>query len=234
MRAILYPFDSWVEYLEVTGDDFHHLCHVVRLTKSEKVLVLNGRGQTCFSEVIEIDKKRITLRLGLINKYTRKFCFDLAIAVPKKDAWELSLKYAAELGIRNVIALETKYSQRNISLTQSRIDSLFKTAIEQSNNPFLPNMNQGFKLENLDFKNYKKVFFFNSQTEDKKNDILIRKIGSDDNILIIIGPEGGFSNDEIEWILTHDNVYEVHIPTPILKTSTAVPVSVGFLIGELL
>ena len=50
-----------------------------------------------------------------------------------------------------------------------------------------------------------------------------------DNTVLVIGPEGGFTQDEEEWILSNKGAYSICFDGPILRTQTAIPFLCGFL-----
>ena len=102
LRAV-YLKDLTISDQYVLKDEtHHHLVHVVRIENGEEILLLDGKGQTVVAEVTSFNKKEV-----LLKKISEKFIepayqIDVALGVPKKDAFDLCMKQVAELGIGTV------------------------------------------------------------------------------------------------------------------------------------
>ena len=226
MRAIFYSFqkENNLGNIVVTDDSAKHL-NVVRVKINEEILVLNGHGLIALTKVSLITKNQIELLIISIEESVASHEISLAIANPKKEAFEDILKIAVELGIRNIYPLTSKFSQYDY-VYNDRIQRILESALIQSNNPFLPVIYPQAEL--IDYvKNLDSVlYFFNSR---QNNCGKVEFISGTRTILI--GPEGGFSANEEDAILTKNNVISIHLPTPILRAPTAVASSVGYLLS---
>jgi 16S rRNA (uracil1498-N3)-methyltransferase len=222
MRAIFYPFSkvNTLKSILVTDESAKHL-HVVRIKAEEEILVLNGNGLKALTRVGSISKNQIELLVDSIEESMETHGISLAIASPKKDAFEDILKIAVELGVRNIYPLTSEFSQYDY-LPSDRVQRILESALIQSNNPYMPIIHPLVNLDLfLDQLNYP-LFFFNS----KPNNCGI--LGAR---IILIGPEGGFSKREEAHILAKSNVFSIHLPTPILRAPTAVASSIGYLLS---
>lgn len=226
MRAIYYPFDTIGanQIISVVGDSAKHL-HVVRLKQGDEVLVLNGRGAKAQTKVDSISKNQIELVVQQLVHDEHSHQISLAIATPKKDAFEDILKMAVELGVLNIYPLSSDFSQYEFNESE-RVQRILESALVQSNNAFMPLIHPQTELSYF-LKNLKSpLFFFNSRPS---------KCGKPEKIngekVILIGPEGGFSSAEEALILTQANVFSIHLPTPILRAPTAVASSIGYLLS---
>lgn len=224
----------WQEKLEVQDrysirdESLHHLVNVVRIEQGEKLLLLNGKGLTIETEVESVSKKDLILKHIFSENSLRTFDFDLAIGMPKRDALELCLKQATELGFRKIFLIKSEYSQMKFPEAE-RIQNLLVSALEQSNSAFLPEVISA-DWDNIPWNDYQEALLLDSQTKISKsstNSSLSPK-------LLIVGPEGGFSLKEIKFLHALDQVRVVHLPTPILRTPTAVAAGAGILIHGLL
>lgn len=227
MRAILYPFtkESVQKNLFITGESAKHL-HVVRVKREEKILVLNGHGLKVSAKVGEISKNQIELLIESVEEVLSTHEISLAIATPKKDAFEDILKIAVELGVRNIYPLTSEFSQFNYSASE-RIQRILESALVQSNNPFLPTIHPQVNLDHFLTQLKIPLYFFNSRASSSQN---AEKVPG--KKMVLIGPEGGFSLREEASILTKLNVFSIHFRTPILRASTAVASSVGYLLSH--
>ena len=125
----------------LTGEILHHLVNVIRIGKEEELLLLNGKGLSVSTLVTEVTKKSLTLKKVSEKTTESKFCIDLILGIPKKEALELSLKEAVELGFRKIYLVRGSYSQNKVP-EKERIQSLLISALEQSNSPFLPEVSE--------------------------------------------------------------------------------------------
>lgn len=211
----------------LTGDILHHLVSVVRIEKGEELLLLNGKGLSITTSVMEVTKKSLILKKISEKTEELKFCMDLMLGIPKKDALELSLKQAVELGFQKVYLVRGSYSQNKVP-GKERIHSLLVSALEQSNSPFLPEVletNWGA----VPWNDYGTVLLLDSQTGKTSSSRSV----SDKNLLIV-GPEGGFSPEELQSLRSQKNLESILLPTPILRTPTAVAAGAGVLLQRLM
>jgi 16S rRNA (uracil1498-N3)-methyltransferase len=226
MRAIYYPFDRFNESqtIFVVDDSAKHL-HVARVKQGEEILVLNGKGTKAFTRIVNISKNQIELVIQRIIDCTPSHQISLAIAAPKKDAFEDILKMAVELGVLNIYPLFSEFSQYT-HCESERVQRILESALVQSNNPFMPLIHPQIKLGIFLESIKSPLFFFNSKPSQSGKP---EKINGEK--IILIGPEGGFSLLEETSILSKSNVSSIHLPTPILRAPTAVASSIGYLLS---
>lgn len=227
MRAIYYPFkkETDLSVIDVTGDSAKHL-NVVRIKPNEEVLVLNGNGLKAFTRVGEISKNQVVLIVQEIIEGAPGHRMSLAIAAPKKDAFEDILKIAVELGVQNIFPLTSSFSQYEYQ-ESDRVSRILESALVQSNNLFMPKIHQQVELAAFLDSRKSPLYFFNSVAIKCGK---VEKIS--DELIILVGPEGGFSDDEQALILSRPDVFSIHLPTPILRAPTAVASSMGYLLAH--
>lgn len=225
MRAIFHPFENVTGAVLVTDEQAKHL-QVVRIKSGESVLVLNGKGMKASATVGAITKNSVELLINSIETETPGHQIRLAVATPKKDAFEDILKMAVELGVKSIQPLTSEFSQYDYAPGE-RFSRILESALIQSNNAFLPEIFPQIKLEQFLSSNKTPLFFFNSRPSASK---FSEKPLAEKTILI--GPEGGFSERECALILERPEVYTIHLPTPILRAPTAVASSIGYLLGK--
>lgn len=227
MRAIFFPFkdEKSISTFSITAEAAKHL-HVVRVRENDDLLVLNGMGQRAFTKISSISKNEIIVKVESVESLDASHEISLAIANPKKDAFEDILKIAVELGVRKIHPLTSEFSQYEF-VESERVSRILESALVQSNNLFLPTIYPQESLENFLTKVKLPLYFFNSRpTENEKSGI---KSGEK---IILIGPEAGFSAREEARILAKSNVFTIHMPTPIQRSPTAVASSIGYLLSQ--
>jgi 16S rRNA (uracil1498-N3)-methyltransferase len=227
MRAIYHLFENHVvgETMHITGDAAHHL-NVVRVKNHEHILLLNGKGAKLTGEITSVQKNQVDIKITQAENLKASHQLSLAIANPKKDAFEDILKLAVELGINHIYPLSSDFSQYDYASSE-RVQRILESALIQSNNPFFPEVHPQQTLKNFLGVHTDTIVFFNSQKSD------IQKKSEQDRSAktILIGPEGGFSPAEVVSITNYSKLQEIHLPTPIMRAPTAVAASVGYLLS---
>lgn len=227
MRGIFHPYEDLTkdDVLVIEGERAHHL-NVVRVKVQEVVKILNGKGKVARGVVKTISKNSISISILHLDHELPLHYLSLAIALPKKDAFEDILKMAVELGVEKIYPLKSEFSQYEY-IQNERIDRLLESALIQSNNSSFPIISGQQTLEQFLESYVGKVAFFNSQNSS------ISHLTQTSELTILIGPEGGFSSKEIDQIRSRPEIIEIHLPTPILRAPTAVAASVGYLLSTI-
>ena len=227
MRAFYLKDLTQQDVYSLKGDEAHHLINVVRLQVSEELLLLNGQGLMVFTTVEFVSRKELVLKYIRHEERSNSSIIDLALGIPKKEALELSLKQAVELGVGRIFLVRGDYSQIKIPDLE-RLEALLINALEQSNSSHLPQLSSS-DWENLPFSDYAQINWMNSQPTAS-----LSLSSTKGRQLLMVGPEGGFSPNEVLQISKLENLQTIYLPTPILRTPTAMSAGVGFLFGRLL
>jgi 16S rRNA (uracil1498-N3)-methyltransferase len=228
LRAVYHSFNDVREgeVLTITGDAAHHL-NVVRVKNNEVILLLNGKGSILKGVITSLSKNQIDFKIEHAETFEYKHELSLAIANPKKDAFEDILKSAVELGLKHIYPLLSDFSQYDY-IPSERIQRVLESALIQSNNPYFPIIHEQQTLKNFLSFHQDTLVFFNSQINPETAKKAIQNVAK----TILIGPEGGFSPNEVEEILKVERVQEIHLPTAIMRAPTAVASSVGYLLAS--
>jgi len=221
MRALLQKEKlSETTLVVISGESAHHL-NVVRVKVGDEILLINGMGEKSISIIESISKKEVIIKTGKIFSEQQKHQFGL----------EEILKMAVELGVSEIFPLSSKFSQMKYAPNE-RFDRLIESAMIQSNNLFWPKIHEQLELTNFLTALDSPLFYFSS-IEASSNKKISQRTNLSSKIVILIGPEGGFSPDEEQQISSQKNVTLIHFPTPILRAPTAVATSIGYLLSEL-
>jgi 16S rRNA (uracil1498-N3)-methyltransferase len=216
----------------IEDDEAHHLINVVRIQIGEEILLLNGMGAKILAKVVGLEKNRVNFEVIESLQLEKTDKFHLAIGLPKKDAFEEVLRNSTELGISNILYFKSQFSQQDFVFNE-RIKRVLVSSLIQSNNPHFPSLEKVTDLNALikKFSQYDKVIYFCSHTKIPSGIEL--DLREKDKILLIIGPEGGFSAEE-EDLLTQNNLVNTqHLPSFILRAPTAVVAAMGWVMGKL-
>jgi 16S rRNA (uracil1498-N3)-methyltransferase len=228
MRAIWLPSidDSLIH--QISGEPFHHLVNVVRINEGEELLLLDGCGLQVRTVVNRKSKRDIELKEIERVMIQVTHTMDLALGIPKRDALELCLKQATEIGFRRIFLVRSEYSQIKVPEAQ-RVHNLLVSALEQSNAAFLPEIIE-CDWSQISWSEYGMKLMLDSQTEESKGEL--KK--SSTPMLLVVGPEGGFSPREIEFLHSVKGMEVLNFPTPIMRTPTALAVGAGSLLQRLM
>lgn len=211
----------------VVGESLHHLLNVLRIKVNDEVLFLDGKGSSRKSIIKDIQKKKIKCEfLEDINFSKRENFFEVALGKTKRDALELSLKQAVEIGVKKIYIFESLYSQR-YELKENRLKKLLIASIEQSNASYLPEI-VSINFEDLFMLKNKKILYFSSI--ENKDELAVDKNKIN---LVVIGPEGGLSKDEELRLNKLQNCKTINLPTNIMRAPTATSYCLGYCAGIL-
>lgn len=230
MRAIVVENCSFQigEQIEIRGETAFHLIRVVRIQVGEDILILDGRGKKGLGKIRDVKKRIVSLELLEVEEIAFKRQIDLAFGIPKKDAIESLLRSSVEVGYRKLLPLRSQFSQPQFHFSE-RWNRILVSSLEQSNNPLLPELQAMLPLASLPFDEYDHIFFYSSEGGPSLNAKNIR-IKSEQKNLVIIGPEGGWSEEELQFIKQKKNVHTLSLDCPILRTPTASVLAMGQLL----
>ena len=146
--------------------------------------------------------------------------WNLCVAIVKKEQWKLILRVAAELGFKSIQPLITDYVDAQ-ALPKDKGEIILLEALKQSNNPWLPRLEEPIKLNKFFEDNLSGVVLSQGSTYKSGHSL-------NNSLNIFIGPEGGFSPAEIE-VFKGGEISFLGLPSAILRTSTCVSAAWGAL-----
>lgn len=199
--------------------EIRHIVNVFRLGIGENLRVFDGEFEY-LCNISKISKKEVLVKIENKNEdiYNLNIRIDLAIGIIKNDKMNLLIQKLTELGVSNIIPLMTKRVVVKLNEKKEKWDEVVIQAMKQCKAIKKTNVLSITKLKDIDYKKYDKVIYFyeNSNNNLKITDV-IDKI--DKNILVIIGPEGGFCQEEVDYLSNFG--VELSLGTRILRAETA-------------
>ena len=202
-------------------EESHHIARVMRMKSGDQINVTDGRGNLTKADIAVIGKKDVIIITGNIEKGWDLIPEKLTIAVaPTKNADRLEwfVEKATELGIKKIIPLICEHSER----TQLRVDRLKKIAVaamKQSTRTILPEISEPIKFTEL-LKNTLPEQRFIAYVEEQQPDHLTDLYQSGTDTIVLIGPEGDFSKNELS--LASEALFKcVSLGNARLRTETA-------------
>ena len=196
----------------------HYLVNVMRAKRGGNVNFFNKNGEW-LSEIVFLEKDRVEVKfLSKIKENTNTHNIELAICLVKKNAMEIILQKATELGIRKIIPIISERTEVK-EINFERANKIVIEATEQSNQLEPPQISEILNLKDFLNINRNKIFFadINSDYSLEKKDF---KEG--ETVTVLVGPEGDFSPTERELILNGSTTVAFSLSKNILRTDTAV------------
>jgi 16S rRNA (uracil1498-N3)-methyltransferase len=218
--------------IEIDGDEFSHLIHVMRKKIEDEIRVVDGKGNAYDVRLEEIKKK--TARAAIFNSYNNHneatIFVTLAVGILKNPSkFDFLVEKVTELGVKEIIPLLT---ERTIP-SHAKIDrwqKLALAAMKQSGRSYLPKVRELTVLDSLLKENIsadlKLVAHEKTIGEGKIHSSIEKQAKS---VLILIGPEGGFSDMEFEKCIAAGYSH-LYLGERRLRTETAAIVSAALTI----
>ena len=214
------------ETLSLIGDVHHHLSNVIRLRQGESFLLLNGLGLTVEVRATSIDKRETQVLIEKCWMAPPPRAQDVLIVIPKKDALDSMFKICVEMGVRRIYLLKGQNSPEKLP-EERRVHALVQSALEQSNNPWFPQVIHCADWSNFPALEYAEIVVMDLASEKSKE---VRNAGQ--TSVLIVGPEGGFSPSERQVMSAWNATRVVSLPTPILRAPTALAAGLGWMHGR--
>ncbi len=188
-------FDIHSDNISVSNDDFYNqIKNVLRLKPGDRIILCDGKLNEAECLINSVENKKINLKVINVykNENERKTKLSVYCSVLKRENFELVCQKLTELGVDEIIPLICENTIKQ-GIKIERLKSIIKEASEQSQRGIVPKLFLPQKLSDaveIARKNGPVIVF------DKSG--FSKKILSEKNISIFIGPEGGWSNSEID------------------------------------
>ena len=207
-------------------DDVFHLTRVMRAKVGDKIEVVN-EGVVYIAQInrfkpLEIDVVR---RLKENNELPNNVV--LIASLLKGDKMDLVLQKATELGVSEIVLLETertivKFKKDDRELKIERFNKILKEAAEQSRRSVIPHLFRIItfdQLRDID-ANVKMIAYEEEAGATNSFNKIVDSIKPGQKVAVLIGPEGGFAEHEVE-IAMHNGYKKVSLGKRILRAETA-------------
>ena len=204
------------KYVVMNEIDSKHIIRSFRKNIGDSIMITNGFGYLCNAEIVEIGKK-IKVKINSIEKF-KSSSNSIHIALsPLKNVsrFEWFVEKSTELGISQITPLVCEYSEKK-KVNMDRLERILISSLKQSNQFFKPIINSIKTFENFIGENEDELFMANLKTSNK----IKRELFTKNNICLMIGPEGGFSDGEIK-LAKEQNIKEVSLGNSRLRSETA-------------
>lgn len=215
---------------ELPDDEALHAVRVLRMELGDEMILTDGKGYFYRAVVTDISKKRCLYRIEEIIEQPRQWNAHLHIAIaPTKnmDRTEWFVEKATEIGFDELTFLNCRFSERRV-VKCDRIEKILVSAVKQSHKAEMPVLNG--MTDFIDFiksVSSEDKFICHCYTEPELGDkkLLRDVLRKDKDTVVLVGPEGDFSIDEVKAALD-SGFKSVSLGDSRLRTETAGLVSV--------
>lgn len=220
-------------------DNVNHIAKSLRAKLGESLLLIDEKQMQYETTIVEITNNVIKVKIENSYESKRFLDFDLYLAQSplKSDAQTLIIEKATELGVKGVYPVYTDNCSLKKDVVVKKVEKWQRVMFEASKQCERANIPTCFEMTSLEklleVEMFDKVIAFCERITDKslKTFFAETPINKGDKVLVIIGPEGGFSNREFEFF-EKQNIEMLTLGNLILKAETAVVVGLGNIIYE--
>lgn len=215
--------------VKIYGDDYNHIKKVLRITEDEKIEVV-VLGELYIGNIEICDKYISVYNLEKISENTEsKIKIHLLQCLAKGEKMDLIVQKAVELGVYDITLVNSKrcivkFDEKKESKKIERLQKISYEASKQSKRLIVPKINELIQIKdiiNFVGDNYLLVAYEEDKNISLRDVIMkIKTENSGKDIFILIGSEGGFEREEVEFLI-NNGAFSIGLGARILRTETA-------------
>lgn len=215
-----------LETLTLPEEESGHCVRVLRLKEGDEIEVVDGKGNCCRCRITLAHHKRCAIEvIGIDNQRPHwGKSVNIAIAPTKNlDRMEWMVEKCTEMGVDSIVPLRCRYSERK-ELKRERLNKIAVSAMKQSLKCMLPRIDEMTPIADVigaPFDGKKYIAYCDPSVPRR---LFAREYDPDSDALILIGPEGDFSPEEIKAALDSGFV-PISLGDSRLRTETAAVVA---------
>lgn len=202
------------------ADEAWHCFKVLRYKETDTIHFIVNDGYLYTGTILVINAKQCLIKItSKLAKPKHNYYLHIAIAPTKQiDRLEWFIEKAVEIGIDEITFIRTKNSERTI-IKLERLIKIVESAVKQSAQTYIPKINDLTPLEKLVTTRTEKTKHI-AHCMDEKKEMLKNTFNSAIESIVLIGPEGDFTETEVE--LAHTNGFtSIELGSTRLRTETA-------------
>lgn len=227
--------------ISITGGDVNHIKNVLRMKNGEKIRVSSKSGQAYFCHISSILDDEVIAAIDNADETGTELDNHIVLyqGLPKGDKMELIIQKAVELGVSEIVPVAmkncvVKLDEKKAQSKCKRWQAIAESAAKQSKRTVIPQIQMPLSwkqaLEEAKELDVVLVPYENERGMEATREIF-RSIPEGASIGVMIGPEGGFSPEEIAQL--DKDMHRISLGRRILRTETAGMATLSMLIYEL-
>ncbi len=205
----------------LSEEESQHCVRVLRYTRGDEILLTDGKGNTYTARITNPHPKHCEFEVLTQEKQQKAHDFYLHIAIaPTKniERMEWMVEKCTEIGVDEITPLLCRFSERK-QIRTDRLEKIVLSAAKQSLTPYLPKLNELTDYGTFVRQATEETKFIAHCYKEEKRE-LKDEIKRGKSVLVLIGPEGDFSEQEVEEALALGFV-PVSLGNSRLRTETA-------------
>ena len=213
--------DSGSDTIVLDEDNSRHVVSVLRMEQGERLHLTDGKGSLLTATITDPHKKKCRLAIAgiqLVSPPAIKTAIGISL-VKNPVRFEWFLEKATEIGVTTIFPLLCSRTEKQ-HFRLDRMKNVIISALLQSRQTWLPVLHEPVKFDNVIGQAGYNQKFIAHCAEEKKQSLNNHIVNLSANQLILIGPEGDFTPEEITKALQHDFI-PVALGTTRLRTETA-------------
>ena len=218
---IFYTPDIKGDVYTLDETESKHCIRVLRLKKGDTIYLIDGKGGF-YITIISVDNPKacvVNIISSEFEKGKRNYYLHIAIAPTKNiERFEFFLEKATEIGVDEITPIICDFSERKV-VKQDRLEKIVVSASKQSLNAYVPKLNPAKSFKEF-IKEINVEDKFIAHCYESEKEYLTSVTKKDSNIVVMIGPEGDFSINEVNECIG-SGWKEVSLGNTRLRTETA-------------
>lgn len=186
-------------FVELLGQEAIHASKVMRAREGDKLTIVDGEGGRYMGVVRRITKKSVQVEIEDEQHHSRSqphLILGMGI-IKKRDRLEFAVEKAIELGAAQICLFRSEHTIKE-NVRMDRMESLAISAMKQSLQSYLCNVEIYHSLDMmLDSVSADNILTAHEKVDETKGDINYKSVQDSERTLLLVGPEGGFSETEI-------------------------------------
>lgn len=180
-----------------SAEESRHIVKVLRKNTGDVVHITNGKGYLFEAKITIPDPKQCRAEIiSSLKKHPDRHWLHMVVAPTKmNDRYEWFLEKVTEIGVHEITPILCEHSERKVLKTE-RMQKVILAAMKQSQQLFLPKLNEAISFSEYMALPKRGLQYIAHCVEGDRHD-LYRKVPADNDVTILIGPEGDFSSREI-------------------------------------
>lgn len=217
----------------IIGEDAHHISRVMRMKEGETFIAVLPNGNSSVCSIIGIEEDEIIASSGEWKQEQKELPIQVAIGsgLPKGDKLEWIIQKGTELGADEFVPFNAarsivKWDQKKSDKKVQRWEKIAKEAAEQSHRTKIPTITKALDLKQFIQKSQDYSYKVIAYEEEAKSGqpskfaSILHLIAPGDSLLVVFGPEGGLTEQEVTELEKHGFI-SVGLGPRILRTETA-------------
>ena len=210
----------------ITGDDAHHIARVLRMRVGDALSLCDGAGREFDAVIASVTQSEVVCAIeGAHESGAESPCrVTLFQCLPKTGKFETIVQKCTELGVFAVVPVFSArcvvIPDRDFDKKRERYQRVALEAAKQSRRAAVPDVLPLIKINAIDPKQFDLFLIAYEEEETRSLKAALRQSGALSTVGLLIGPEGGLTQDEVDR-LTKEGAVSVSLGKRILRTETA-------------